>query len=370
MMVIVFRRFFLGLIVALSFLLIAWGSTGHRRINHDANLSYNIEMQQFESWTTTLADHASDADYRKSEDPTEGPKHYIDIDNYEVFVQTGRIPQTLDSVLDIYGSSFVVDNGTLPWATLSAYDTLKQCFVRHDWSKSVLVAADLGHYVADGHMPLHVTANYNGQFTGNNGIHSRYESAMINAYINQIEYEGSPATFISNVNSYVFEYIYQSNSYVDTILIADDYAKTINSNTNSTAYKQALWQRTKHCTNQFFKGASHALACLIYTAWKEAGSPEMSAGIEDHLMFGLNLTNASPNPFAQFVTIQFTVQKPSTVGLEIRNSSGKTVQLIDAGFKACGNYSTIWQPEGLPKGIYFVVLKNTDEVKVKRLIYN
>ncbi len=364
------RHFYIALIVLLSLLIGAWGSTGHRRINHDANLSYNIEMQQFEYWASTLADHASDADYRKSEDPTEGPKHYIDIDNYEVFVQTGRIPQTLDSVLDIYGSSFVVDNGTLPWATLTAYDTLKQCFVRHDWNKAVLVAADLGHYVADGHMPLHVTANYNGQFTGNGGIHSRYESAMINTYINQIDYEGSPATYVSNVNAYVFEYIYQSNSYVDTILQADDYAKTINSNTNSTAYKQALWQRTKHCTNQFFEDASHALACLIYTAWKEAGSPEMSAGIDEQLMQGLSLNSMSPNPFSKFVTIQYTVQKLSNVVLEIWNMNGIRVASLGDGFRALGNYSITWQPEGLPKGVYLVVLKNTDEVKVKRLIYN
>jgi hypothetical protein len=41
------------------------------------------------------------------------------------------------------------------------------------------VAADIGHYVADMHQPLHLTRNYNGQLTGNYGIHARYEGQMI-----------------------------------------------------------------------------------------------------------------------------------------------------------------------------------------------
>ena len=88
--------------------------------------------------------HASDADYRKSTDYTESPKHYIDIDKYNDFITKGRIPQTLDSVNTIYGSAFVIDNGILPWATKASFDSLRNCMQRHDFDKAQVFAADLG----------------------------------------------------------------------------------------------------------------------------------------------------------------------------------------------------------------------------------
>lgn len=120
-------------------------------------------MSQFNVWVSLLAEHASDADIRKAWDPTEGPKHYIDIDNYPEFLNTGHIPTTLDSVIALHGNDFVYDNGILPWATLTTFDSLQACFEREDWDNAVLFAADLGHYIADGHMPMHITRNYNGQ---------------------------------------------------------------------------------------------------------------------------------------------------------------------------------------------------------------
>ena len=37
-------------------------------------------------------------------------------------------------------------------------------------------AADLGHYLADAHVPLHTTGNYNGQRTNQTGIHALWET--------------------------------------------------------------------------------------------------------------------------------------------------------------------------------------------------
>jgi hypothetical protein len=46
-------------------------------------------MSFWASWSDSLAAHGSDADYRKSSDPDEAPKHYIDIDNYPEFISNG-----------------------------------------------------------------------------------------------------------------------------------------------------------------------------------------------------------------------------------------------------------------------------------------
>ena len=75
-------------------------------------------------------------------------------------------------------------------------------------------------YVADGHMPLHITRNYNGQYSGNHGIHSRYESNMIDEFENEISYDGQEIHCINDVRNYVFTYLYQNYTYVDSILLA------------------------------------------------------------------------------------------------------------------------------------------------------
>ena len=361
-----FAKIFL---LAISIVLISWGSVGHNKINTDASLSYNTQMSQFNAWTSTLAYHASDADYRKSSDPTEGPKHYIDIDKYAEFITNGRIPQTLDSVIQHYGGTFVSNNGILPWATKVTFDSLRNCFARLDWDKAVLFAADLGHYVGDGHMPMHITANYDGKSTDNDGIHSRYESTMISAYIGQINYTGMEISVIPDVNQYIFNYLYKNYIYVDSVLAADNYAKSKGS-TTSTSYKAALWDKTKSFTIPLFRNASHALTELIYTAWVQAGSPVMlhtsvfSIDARKSCSLGQNI----PNPFEHSTTINYELTKNSDLLLQVKDMRGKTIATIVNEHKAIGSYSLEWSPENMPAGIYYLVMKTNESVEVKKIV--
>ncbi len=367
------KKYFLTILAALaiSVVLMSWGSTGHHKINTEASLSFNEQMNQFLAWTSTLAEHASDADYRKDTDPTEGPKHYIDIDNYTLFNESGRIPQTYDSVVALYGESWVIDQGILPWATCIAVDTLKACFERHDWDKAVLIAADLGHYVADGHMPLHITKNYDGQYSGNSGIHSRYESTMINAYISQINYTGESIEVIPDVNQYVFDYLYHNYMFVDSVLMADDYAKEQSGgSTYSQVYKQALWDSTRSFTVPLFKDASHALAELMYTAWVEAGSPLINPNsvLSPMKAAGVFLEQNTPNPFSGKTHIRFSLTHNSKVLLQVRDMEGMLVDTLFAGDKNMGSYSIDWAPQNLAPGMYYLVLNTGKAIAVKKMI--
>ncbi len=147
----------------LILLLSSWGYQGHQKISGGITVILPLEMAFLvPGWTDIVRLHASDADYRKDTDPDESPRHNIDIDNYPEFIFSGKINQDLDSLIAEFGYSFVIDQGVLPWATLTSYDSLVSCFARHNWEKAGLFAADLGHYVGDGHMPMHLTKNYNG----------------------------------------------------------------------------------------------------------------------------------------------------------------------------------------------------------------
>ena len=359
-------------LVGLSVILMSWGSTGHRKISQSSSLSYNAQMNDFQSWVTFLADHASDADYRKDSDPTEAPKHYIDIDSYSGFNANGTIPQTFDSVNTIYGAAFVLDNGILPWATERTFDSLRNCMQRHDFDQAQIFAADLGHYVADGHMPLHITKNYNGQLTGNDGIHSRYETTMINARISEFIYTGSDATLITNVNQYIFDYLYANYKYCDSVLAADNYAVSQSSNYSSSTYKNALWAKTKSFTIPLFQNGSHALAALIYTAWVQAGSPSLiPTGIADPSTIGnLSLVQNSPNPFTTSTHITYTLKESTKVLVQVRDLNGSRIATLVNDTLPLGDYTCDWTPENVPAGVYYLVVNSGKYIQVKKMVYS
>lgn len=267
---------FISLLV-LTIFLSSWGGTGHQIINNKCPESFPASMAAFRIWADSLKANASNADNRKGADKTESPKHFIDIDNYAEFVSNGRIASTYDSIVSIHGASFITTNGSLPWATVNMYDTLVVDFKKLRWHKAMLDASDLGHYVGDGHMPLHLTKNYDGDLTGQSGIHSRYETSMVGANSTSLNnYTGETVNFISNINKYVFDYIYFDYKYKDSVLIADTYAKTLTGTTSGSAYSAALWSKTQF-TTMLFHNSSHSLAELIYSAWIEAGSPPFGA---------------------------------------------------------------------------------------------
>jgi len=358
--------------IFVSILLISWGSVGHKKINLNATLSFNQQMSQFLSWGSQLSSHASDADNRKDTDPTESPKHYIDIDNYSTFLTQNRIYQTWDSVIAAYGYSFVMNEGILPWATVTTVDTLRQCFQRKDWNKAILTASDLGHYVGDGHMPLHITKNYDGQQTGNSGIHSRYESTMISNYNYQIVYSGDTnLQLIQNVNQYVFNYIYNNYKYKDSVLLADNYAKTIAGNTTSSTYTLNLWGKTQYFTTLLFKNASHALAELIYTAWVQAGSPELTPSDVNELIRDKDYlaVDVYPNPFSEYADINVNLKKDSkNLTIEIFDMQGRLIKVITKGNLLKGDYHFNIALNDVPRSYYFCVLKTDESEKSIKIL--
>lgn len=351
-----------------AFLFINWGSRGHSKISTESSRSYNNEMAPFLSWVSYLADHASDADYRKSDDPDEAVRHYIDIDYYPEFRANGRISQAWDSIVTQHGIWIVTNTGILPWATISTYNSLKIAMAEHDWSNAMLMAADLGHYVADGFMPMHLTENYNGQMSGNSGIHSRFESTMINANINEIIYEGDSIEAVSDISGYIFNYIYKNYPYTDSILAADNYAKSVNSSTSSQEYKRALWLKSKDFTIKLFAGASHALAELIYSAWVEAGKPAMSIGIFPGVQQQQCMATAGPNPFSGKLEINYQLNRPGQLSTSLYDLNGQVIWHSGNLSITAGEYQETINAETFPAGMYILRTKAGESVTTQKVL--
>ena len=337
-----------------STLFLGWGNVGHRIINTKTILSVTPSMSFWGSWSDSLAAHGSDADYRKSSDPDEAPKHYIDIDNYPEFISNGYITQNFDSLVIQHGITFVMDQGVLPWAIMRTFDSLQTAFQNNQFEKAMLLAADLGHYVGDMHMPLHITKNYNGQLTGQTGVHSRFESNMINTYNGQIIYSGDSLISIDNISELIFNSLYQDYIYVDSVLKCDSLAKAFAGSTSSTLYYSKLWELSKGFTTELFKSASHKLTCLIYTAWLNAGSP---VSVEDELYLQspitFNLLQNYPNPFNPSTKISWQSSVSSHQTLKVYDVLGNEIVTLVDDFKPAGSYEINFNAGGLSSGIYF-----------------
>jgi len=167
----------------------------------------------------------------------------------------------------------------LPWATDSTYNALVLNFKVGNWNQAVLTAADLGHYVGDGFMPLHIAANYDGQLSAQTGIHRRYEETMIDRHIDEIKFSASSCHKISKVQSYIFNYLYANYSYVQSLLKADKNAFIKAGEQYNDVYFESLWNNSNSFTIKLLEESSKATAALIYTAWIEAGKPKIPTSL-------------------------------------------------------------------------------------------
>jgi hypothetical protein len=361
-------RIYLPIIFVSSFLFLGWGYIGHKIINYNTILSALPEIEFFETWADSLEAHASDADYRKSWDPNEAPKHYIDIDNYPEFIETGTIPQNFDSIVAIHGYSFVIDQGILPWAILNTADSIRTAFEDNDMHKAMLHSADLGHYIADSHMPLHITRNYDGQYTGQNGVHSRYESNLIGDFQDQIIYDGDSLQYIDNLTDYVFNMIYENYQYVDSVLYADSVAEAFAGNHTSTTYYNKFWEIAKNFTIGLFQKASYRIACVIYTEWINSGSVTGISENGNELPLIFNLSQNYPNPFNPSTTISWQLSEGRSVSLKVFNALGEEIAVLVDEYRPAGKYETKFDAASLPSGIYFYKLQTDNYLETKKML--
>ncbi|MDR3666253.1 MAG: T9SS type A sorting domain-containing protein [Ignavibacteriaceae bacterium] len=322
--------------VAVSVLFImlfaGWGATGHKIINGQVTVCFPSSMNFPATWSPFLVAHASDPDNRKGSDPTESPRHFINIENYPEFVN-GYINQNYDSNVTAHGSSWVIDQGIVPWAIMLWEDSLKRAFQSGNWPMAMQLSADLGHYVGDGHQPLHCTRVYDTDLFGKSGIHSRYETTLVGQYQNLIVYTNDSASYVSDINNFVFDFVYLSNKDVDTVLLADSIAQVFAGSTKGTVYLQKFWDGCGYQIIQLMKNASLAVADLIYTAWVDAGSPNPNATNP------VELTSFTASPSLGQVTLNWrTATENNNRGYEIQRKVDGNNWIV-LGFKN-GNGTT------------------------------
>jgi hypothetical protein len=110
-------------------------------------------------------------DRRRFSSIEEAPRHYIDLDHYGDSA-LATMPRFLDDAVRKYTEDTLKAYGIVPWHINKMYYSLRDAFYVRDPDRILQAFRGIGHYIGDAHVPLHTTENYNGQLTGQEGIHA------------------------------------------------------------------------------------------------------------------------------------------------------------------------------------------------------
>jgi hypothetical protein len=135
-----------------------------------------------------------------------------------------------------------------------------------------LFASVVSHYVADAHQPFHAALNYDGQLTGQSGIHSRFESELFARYEAKVHLSPNIAGPVGQPREFVFGALTTSFSLVQPVLDADK-AAVGNREFYDDEYFDRFFAGVKPILEKRLSDSIGAVAAFIRDAWVEAGRP-------------------------------------------------------------------------------------------------
>jgi hypothetical protein len=258
----------------------AWGFNGHKLITDRAIELLPQEIRPFfQKYRTTLVEHSIDPDtYRTIGFIEEPPRHFLDMDAYGPF-PFKDLPHDYNEAVAKFGKDTVIKNGTVPWRTEEIYNQLRESFRQLPTSGYArdnvkLFSSVMAHYVGDSFQPFHAALNYDGQLTGQIGIHARFETELFDSYQDKLHIAPGPIVQIPNAREFVFTALTDSFTFVEPILAADREAIK-GREVYDDAYFEELWKRTGPIMEKRLAGAVTGVASLITSAWIDAGRPAL-----------------------------------------------------------------------------------------------
>lgn len=269
----------------------SWGFFGHEKINRLAVFTLPPEMIGFYKKNIQYLTEASvNPDRRRYAIPEEAPRHYIDIDDYgDSAIQ--KLPRYWDDAVKKYGEDTLEARGIVPWHITRMYYRLKDAFLLKDPKRILAVSAELGHYVADAHVPLHTTKNYNGQLSSQVGIHALWESRLPELFSSDYNFFVGKASHIDNIQLRAWKAVAQANQALDSVLQFEKqlFKKNGNSKFNfetkgkqtikvvSPKYAEEYHRMLSGMVERQMKASIKMVGDVWFTAWVDAGQPDLKS---------------------------------------------------------------------------------------------
>jgi len=280
--------------IVLTFIFIAtkafsWGFHGHKMVNRSAVFALPPEMFVFyKKYIDFITDHSVDPDRRRYSDPEEACRHYIDIDYYEKSLPIDTIPHYWTEAVKIYGKDTLAAHGIVPWHIILMKSRLTEAFRNKDMMAVLRLSADIGHYIADAHVPLHTTHNYNGQFSGQHGIHAFWESRLPELFSDGYDMVIGQCYYIDSLNKHIWQTINDSYACLDSVLGFEKRLTKIFGDDRKYGFEEKSGRNIKVYAEDFSMAYARMLddqverrlrlsalmtASIWYTCWFDAGQP-------------------------------------------------------------------------------------------------
>lgn len=238
-----------------------------------------------------ISEHATDPDKRRYAIAAEGARHYIDIDHYGKYPFT-QLPHKWKDAVAKFGEDTLQAYGIVPWHIQVMLNRLTKAFKEKNFSSILKNSAEIGHYIADAHVPLHTSENYDGQLTGQTGIHAFWESRIPELLDKNFDFFIGKAEYIKDPSAFIWKRVLESAKASDSVLSFEKklslkfpadkkYAFEKRNNVlikqYSSAYTIAYNKMLHGMVERRMRQSVFAVASFWFTAWVNAGQPDLSS---------------------------------------------------------------------------------------------
>jgi hypothetical protein len=252
----------------------AWGDNANKLVVNRAIETLPQDLRPFfESNRGFLLQHVNDPLASAEKTPTERRTQYLILEKYGRFPFEG-IPRNYKAAVLKFGRAKLEANGLLPWQIGVYSEKLTNAMRAGKWDEARLNAAILANYVAASHDPFNTTDNNDGHLSGQLGVNDRFGTTLIERYSSFFPMRPNDAMFISDPTDYAFEACLRSHSWLETILFADRNSRRGLNSYNDEYYDRFYNQAAALLIRQL-SDASTDVGSFWYTAWKNAGSPQL-----------------------------------------------------------------------------------------------
>jgi len=260
----------------------AWGFAAHRYIMRRAIELLPAELKSFYvTHREEVVLRVVDPDLWRIVGWEDDPNHFVNfgISEYGAYPFTA-LPREYGAAVEKFGLITLKRNGTLPWRTAEQFGQLRRAFEgftrrpAYAANDAVLFSAVAAHYIQDAYQPLHATDNYDGQRTGQQGVHARFERDLFERYESRVTTNPAPPKPMTSPRDAVFDALLDSHQLVTPLLDADREAAG-GRRQYDDAYFEAFFAKGKPLLERRLSEAITATASLILGAWTQAGKPDL-----------------------------------------------------------------------------------------------
>ncbi|UII27108.1 zinc dependent phospholipase C family protein [Fulvivirga maritima] len=294
------RIFIKKMVFSLLFLILSafnkyWGFYGHQKISRLAVFTLPVEMIGFYKHNIRyLTENAVNPDKRRYAVEGEASRHFIDVDVYgDSAVYT--MPRYWQDAVEKYTEDTLKAYGIVPWHVYRMKGWLTDAMRIRDGKSILRLSAEIGHYIADANVPLHTTENYNGQLTGQRGIHGLWESRLSELFSEDYDFFVGRAEYLDNAQLAIWEGVVHAHEALDSVLSMEIMAseklkedKKYSFETRGSAtikvysreFSEEYHQMLDGMVERQMRRAVKMVGDFWYTCWVDAGQPDLESVID------------------------------------------------------------------------------------------